>query len=124
MKKKKEIVVKKEKFRVKGFVIATILSREEKEFMKRLRDSLRLCESLNPTVEGILTERPETTTNCGLNRTIKGIPTERPETTTSCGLNPTVKEIPTERPETTTSCGLNSTVKGIPTKKARDNNKL
>jgi hypothetical protein len=88
---------------VKGFVIATILSRKEKEFVKRLRDSLRLRESLHPIV--------------------KGIPTERPETTTSCGLNPTVKGIPTKRPETT-SCGLNPTVKGIPTKKARDNNKL
>jgi hypothetical protein len=73
-------------------------------FVKRLRDSLRLRKSLNPTV--------------------KGIPTERPETTTSCGLNPTVKGIPTERPEITTSCGLNPTVKGIATEKARDNNKL
>jgi hypothetical protein len=71
--------------------------------VKRLRDSLRIRESLNLTV--------------------KGIPTERPETTTSGGLNPTVKGIPTERPETT-SCGLNPTVKGIPTEKARDNNKL
>jgi hypothetical protein len=71
--------------------------------VKRLRDGQRHRESLNPTV--------------------KGIPTERPETTTSCGLNPTVKGIPTERPETT-SCGLNPTVKGIPTEKARDNNEL
>jgi hypothetical protein len=115
--------VKKEKFHVKGFVIATILSRKEKEFVKRLRDSLRLRESLNPTVEGILTERPEPTRSCGLNPTVKGIPTERLETT-SCVLNPTVEGIPTERLETTTSCGLNPTVKGIPTEKARDNNKL
>jgi hypothetical protein len=77
---------------------------KEEEFVKGLCDSQRLRESLNPTV--------------------KGIPTERPETTTSCGLNPIVKEIPTERTETTTSCGLNPTVKGIPTEKARDNNKL
>jgi hypothetical protein len=77
---------------------------KDEEFVKGLCDSQRLCESLNPTV--------------------KGIPTKRPETTTSCGLNPTVKAIPTERPETTTSCGLNPTVKGIPTEKARDNNEL
>jgi hypothetical protein len=77
---------------------------KEKEFVKRLRDSLRLRENLNPTV--------------------KGIPTERPETTTSCGLNPTIKGIATERTETTTSCSVNPTVKGIPTEKARDNNKL
>jgi hypothetical protein len=113
MKKKKENVVKKEKFCVKGIVIATILSRKEKEFVKRLRDSLRLRESLNPTVKGIPTERPKTTTSCGLNPTVKGIPTERPETTTSCGLNPTVKGIPTERPETTTSCGLIPPSKGF-----------
>jgi hypothetical protein len=69
--------VKKEKFRVKGFVIATILSRKEKEFVKRLRDSLRLRETLNPTVKGIPTERLETTTSCGLNPTIKWIPTEK-----------------------------------------------
>jgi hypothetical protein len=77
---------------------------KEEEFVKRLRDSLKLRESLNPTV--------------------KGIPTERPETTTCCGLNPTVKGIPTERPETTTSCGLNPTAKGIPTEKARENKEL
>jgi hypothetical protein len=77
---------------------------KEEEFVKGLFDSQRLHESLNPTV--------------------KKIPTERPETTTSCGLNPTVKGIPTERPKTTTSCGPNPTVKGIPTEKARDNNKL
>jgi hypothetical protein len=51
---------------------------KEEEFMKRLRDSLRLRESLNPTVKGIPTERPETT-SCGLNPTVKGIPTQRPE---------------------------------------------
>jgi hypothetical protein len=90
----------------------------------RLRDSLRLRESLNPTIKGIPTERPETTTSCGLNPTVQGIPTERLETTTSCGLNPNVKGIPTKRLETTTSCGLNPTVKGIPTEKARDNDKL
>jgi hypothetical protein len=88
--------VKKEKSRVKGFVIAIILSRKEKEFMKRLSDSLRLRESLNPTVKGIPTERPETTTSCGLNPTVEGIPTERPETTTSCGLNPTSKGFPSK----------------------------
>jgi hypothetical protein len=73
---------------------------KEEEFVKGLCNRQRLRESLNPTV--------------------KGIPTESPETT-SCGLNPTVKGIPTERPETTISCGLNPTVKGIPTEKARDN---
>jgi hypothetical protein len=96
---------------------------KEEEFVKGLFYSQRLRESLNPTIKGIPTERPETTTSCGLNPTVKGIPTERPETT-SCGLNPTVKGIPTERPETTTSCGLNPTVKGIPTEKAQDKNKL
>jgi hypothetical protein len=50
---------------------------KDEEFVKGLCDSQRLRERLNPT--------------------IKGIPTERPETTTSCGLNPTVKEIPTEK---------------------------
>jgi hypothetical protein len=70
---------------------------KEEEFVKGLYDSQRLHESLNPTVKGIPTERPETTTSCGLNPTIKGIPTERPETRTSCGLNPTVKGIPTEK---------------------------
>jgi hypothetical protein len=54
-------------------------------------------KALNPTVKGIPTERPETTTICGLNPAVKGIPTETPETTTSCGLNPTVKGIPTEK---------------------------
>jgi hypothetical protein len=44
---------------------------------ERLCDSLRLRESLNPTVKGIPTERPETTTSCGLNPTDKGIPTEK-----------------------------------------------
>jgi hypothetical protein len=77
---------------------------KEEEFVKWLYDSQRHRESLNPTV--------------------KGIPTEKPERTTICGLNPTVKGIPTERPETTTSCGLNPTVKGIPTEKAQDNNKF
>jgi hypothetical protein len=79
------------------------MKRERNVSRKRLLDSRRLRESLNPTV--------------------KGIPTERLETT-SCGLNPTVKGIPNERPETTTSCGLNPTVKGIPIEKDRDNNKL
>jgi hypothetical protein len=60
---------------------------KEEEFVKGLCDSQRLRESLNPTVKGIPTERPETTTSCGLNPTVKGIPAERPETTTSCGLN-------------------------------------
>jgi hypothetical protein len=91
---------------------------KEEEFVKGLCDSQRLRETLNPTVKGIPTERPETTTSCGLNPTVKGIPTERPETTTSCGLNATIKGIPTKRPETTTGCGLNPTVKGIPTEKA------
>jgi hypothetical protein len=73
----------------------------KEKFVKRLRDSQRLRESLNSTVKGIPTERPETTTSCGLNPTVKGIPTESPETTTSCGLNPIVKGITTERPEKT-----------------------
>jgi hypothetical protein len=59
---------------------------KEEEFMKGLRDSQRLRESLNPTVKGIPTERPEITTSCGLNPIVKGIPTERLETTISCGL--------------------------------------
>jgi hypothetical protein len=58
--------------------------------VKGLRDSQRLRERQNPTVKGISTERPETT-SCGLNPTIKGIPTERPETTISCGQTPIVK---------------------------------
>jgi hypothetical protein len=110
---------------VKGFVIARIPPwKKEKssyerlrdsqnsivkdeEFVKGLCDSQRLRESLNLTVKGIPTERPEITTSCGLNPTVKGIPTERPETTTSCGLNPTVKGIPTKkRLETTISCSL------------------
>jgi hypothetical protein len=77
---------------------------KEEEFVKRLFNSQGLRESLNPTVKGIPTERPETTTSCGQNSTVKGIPTERLETTTSCGLIPTIK--------------------GVPTEKARDNNKL
>jgi hypothetical protein len=64
---------------------------------KRLLDSQRLRESLNPTIKWIPNERPETTTSCGLNPIIKGIPTERLDTTTSCSLNPTVKGIPTEK---------------------------
>jgi hypothetical protein len=88
--------VKKEKNCVEGFVIARILSWKAEEFVKRLHDSLRLRESLNPKVKGITPERPKTT-SCGLNPTVKGIPTERPETTTSCGLNPTVKGIPIEK---------------------------
>jgi hypothetical protein len=59
--------------------------------MKRLCDSQRHRESLNPTIKGIPTERPETTTSCGLNPTVKGIPTKRSETTISCGLIPIVK---------------------------------
>jgi hypothetical protein len=78
---------------------------KDEELVKGLCDIQRLCESLNPTVKGIPTERHETTRSCGLNPTVKGIPTERPETT-SCGLNPTVKGIPTERLETTISCSL------------------
>jgi hypothetical protein len=62
--------------------------------VKGLRDSRWLRESLNPTVEGIPTERPETTISRGLNPTVEGIPTERPETTISRGLNPTVEGIP------------------------------
>jgi hypothetical protein len=50
---------------------------KEEEFVKGLCDSQRLRKGLNPTVEGIPTERPETTTSCGLNPTIKGIPTEK-----------------------------------------------
>jgi hypothetical protein len=50
---------------------------KEEEFVKGLCDSQRLCESPNPTVKGIPTERPETTTSCGLNPTVKGIPTEK-----------------------------------------------
>jgi hypothetical protein len=63
------------KVRVKGFVIARIP--KEEEFVKGLCDSQRLRESLNPTIKGIPTERPETTTSCGLNPTVKGIPTEK-----------------------------------------------
>jgi hypothetical protein len=73
--------------------------------VKGLRDSRWLRESLNLTVEGIPTERPETTISCGPNPTVEGIPTERSETTISCGLNSTIEGIPTERPETTTGCG-------------------
>jgi hypothetical protein len=70
---------------------------KEEEFVKGLCDSQSFRESLNPTIKGIPTERPETTTICGLNPTVKGIPTKRPETTTNCGLNPTVKGIPTKK---------------------------
>jgi hypothetical protein len=84
--------------------------------VKGLHDSQRLRESLNPTANGIPTERPETTTSCSLNPTVKWIPTERPERTTSCGLNPTVKGIRTERPETLISCVLTPIVKGCFTK--------
>jgi hypothetical protein len=104
MKKRKEFVVEKRKISCGRLRDSQNPIMKRGRFVKRLRDSLRLRKSLNPTV--------------------KGIPTERPETTTSCGLNPTVKGIPTERPKTTTSCGLNPTIKGIPTEKARDNNKL
>jgi hypothetical protein len=86
--------------------------------VKSLLNSRRLRESLDPTLRGYLTERPETTTSCGLDPTLKGHPTERPETTTSCGLDPTLKGHPTERPETTTSCGLNPRAKGYSTKRA------
>jgi hypothetical protein len=50
---------------------------KEEKFVKGLCDSQRLRESLNPTVKWIPTERPETTTSCGLNPTVKGIPTEK-----------------------------------------------
>jgi hypothetical protein len=94
---------------VKGSVTAKIPSYERKinerlsdsrnsyekgKNVKGLRDSRWLCESLNPTVEGIPTERSETTICCGLNPIVEGIPTKRQETTISCGLNPTVKGIP------------------------------
>jgi hypothetical protein len=62
--------------------------------VKGLHDSRWLRESLNLTVEGIPTERPETTTSCGLIPTVEGIPTERPETTISYGLNPPLKGFP------------------------------
>jgi hypothetical protein len=50
---------------------------KEEEFVKGLCDSQRLRESLNPTIKGIPTERPETTISCGLNPTVKGIPTKK-----------------------------------------------
>jgi hypothetical protein len=96
--------MKKEKSSYERLRYRQISIVKDEEFVKGLCDSQRLRESLNPTV--------------------KRIPTERPETTTSCGLNPTVKGIPTEKPETKTNGGLNPTVKGIPTEKARNNNKL
>jgi hypothetical protein len=46
VKKERVHCEKKEKFRVEGFVIARILSWKEEEFVKRLRDSQRLRESL------------------------------------------------------------------------------
>jgi hypothetical protein len=67
------------------------LHREKGKYVKGLRDSRRLRESLNPTVKGIPTERHETTTSCDLNPIVKGIPTERHETTISRGLVPIVK---------------------------------
>jgi hypothetical protein len=47
--------------------------------VKRLRDSLRLRESLNPTVKGIPTERPETTTSYDLDPIVKGCPAKSSE---------------------------------------------
>jgi hypothetical protein len=62
--------------------------KREKKFTKGPRDSRDLirernvlrkrhCESLNPIVKGIPTERLETTTSCSLNLTVKVIPTEK-----------------------------------------------
>jgi hypothetical protein len=111
----------KEKF-MKGSEIADIASHEkfargipdrrdyksEREVLrKRLLNSRGLRESLDPTLKGHPTERPETT-SCGLDPTLKGHPTERPETTTSCGLDPTLKGHPTKGAETTESCALES----------------
>jgi hypothetical protein len=50
---------------------------KEEEFVKGLYDSQNLRESLNPTVKGIPTKRPKTTTSCGLNPTVNGISTEK-----------------------------------------------
>jgi hypothetical protein len=66
---------------------------EKVKNVRGLPDSRWLRESLNPTVEGIPTERPKTTISCGLNPTVEGIPTERMKTTISCGPNPTVEGI-------------------------------
>jgi hypothetical protein len=48
---------KKKKFRMKGFLIARILSWKQEQFVKRLCDSQRHRESLNPTIKGIPTEK-------------------------------------------------------------------
>jgi hypothetical protein len=72
-------------------VVAETKEEKKNVLKKRLLNSQRLREGLNPTVKGIPTERLETTTSCSLNPTIKGIPTERPETTPSCGRDPIVK---------------------------------
>jgi hypothetical protein len=104
----------------KGSVIAEIPSCERK-VRERLRDNKNSIVWKKNSWKGLLDSRR---LRESLNPTVKGIPTERPKTTTSCGLNPTVKGIPTERPETTTSCGLNPVVKGIPTEKTWDNCKL
>jgi hypothetical protein len=90
----------KEKF-MKGSEIADIASHEkfargipdrrdyksEREVLgKRLLNSRGLRESLDPTLKGHPTERPETTTSCGLDPTLKGHPTKGAETTESCAL--------------------------------------
>jgi hypothetical protein len=52
--------------------------------VKGLLDSRRLRESLNPTVKGIPSERPETTTSCGLVPIVKGCFTKGSEITEDC----------------------------------------
>jgi hypothetical protein len=96
----------KKKF-AKGLPDSRDFKNEREGFEKKLLDSRRLRESLDPTLKGYLTERPEKT-SCGLDLTLKGHPTERPETTTSCGLNPRVKGYPTKWAETIEGCGPES----------------
>jgi hypothetical protein len=80
------------------------LRRVRNVLRKRLLDSQRLCESLNPTVKGFSQWKARDNNKLWPKSHRKRIPTERLETTTSCSLNPTIK--------------------GIPAEKASDNNKL
>jgi hypothetical protein len=67
-------IMRKKKF-VNGSVIPEF-HRVKEKVREKLCDIRRLRESLNPTVEGIPTERPETTISCGINPTVEGIPTK------------------------------------------------
>jgi hypothetical protein len=77
----------------------------KEKFVKGALDSRRIRESLNRTVKGIPTERPETT-SCGLNPPSKGFPPKVLRQQQVVAQIAPPKGFPQKRLEAIASCGL------------------